>query len=316
MKNYLYYNEDSINSILAQSEKGLLTVNVLEDENSITDSANTSDEERLTGDLSSKLFGMGATITGDKAKIKSESEAVYELIKNVQEKVLHDYAFDKVLDYLSENKLLVTDNYQIGDMLLIKDKLAFFDSEYILSLFSEDGVIKYINDQNNDAAIVSINNSKEQLAKNKALTEKQKTVVKAKIVEEERKIKKQNEINDNQRKDLKKIIKLFQDIVPYERFIMIQNFLIPIDDNCLRDKPKIVAFKYGGELSLLGYITNIIEPSNEQADESDREEESNPFRNIYSSLNQVMLGLFGKNEKVYIVHPIAIYYENDINSNK
>lgn len=38
---------------------------------------------------------------------------------------------------------------------------------------------------------------------------------------------------------------------------MTNNYLIPLDDRNFRDVPEIVAFKFGGEMSVFGYITNI-----------------------------------------------------------
>ncbi|MCI5948242.1 MAG: hypothetical protein MRZ22_04835, partial [Oscillospiraceae bacterium] len=68
-----------------------------------------------------------------------------------------------------------------------------------------------------------------------------------------------------------------------------------------RDNPDIVAFKYGGNISIFGYVTNII-----TADEEPNK--NNDFAAVYDSVNQVMISMFKEQNKIYVVHPVALYY--------
>lgn len=99
---------------------------------------------------------------------------------------------------------------------------------------------------------------------------------------------------------VKKIINAVLNIVPYNKFGIMGDYLIVLDDEYFRDKTKVVAYKYGGKMSMLGYLTNIVNNDVTQDD-------SNVFRTFPALINTFMLGFFNKNE-IKIIHPVAIYY--------
>ena len=148
MRRFLYYDEDSINSFLAQIEKGLLTKKGKEKEITDTVSSQLDTTADITGDLSAKAIGIGASLKGDIQTTDSDTEATSKLVKNVQEKVLHDYAFDKVFEYMTSDHLLVESPQSIGDIILLNEHPTFLDFEYFQKLFSENGAIKFSNEQN------------------------------------------------------------------------------------------------------------------------------------------------------------------------
>lgn len=86
MRRFLYYDEDSINSFLAQIEKGLLTKKGKEKEITDTVSSQLDTTADITGDLSAKAIGIGASLKGDIQTTDSDTEATSKLVKNVQEK--------------------------------------------------------------------------------------------------------------------------------------------------------------------------------------------------------------------------------------
>lgn len=96
MRRFLYFDEDSINSSIAQIEQGLLTKGVVDETDGQTASCTEEVQSNITGDLSAKIFGIGASIQGDLKGINSDTEVATQLVRSVQEKALHDYAFDKV----------------------------------------------------------------------------------------------------------------------------------------------------------------------------------------------------------------------------
>ena len=98
-----------------------------------------------------------------------------------------------------------------------------------------------------------------------------------------------------------RMIEAMRNTLPYNRFIMTDNLLIPLTDKYLRDDPDIIAFKYGGNISIFGYITNII-------DSKEEKKHWNDFAPLYDAVNKIMLSLFKEKEKIFIVHPIALYY--------
>ena len=83
-------------------------------------------------------------------------------------------------------------------------------------------------------------------------------------------------------------------------FGIMDDYLISLDDEYFRDKANVAAFKYGGKMTCLGHITNIIN-ADIVADAS------SAFSSFPSIINSVMLTFFNKKE-IKVIHPIAIYY--------
>ena len=79
-----------------------------------------------------------------------------------------------------------------------------------------------------------------------------------------------------------------------------EDYLIVLDDEYFRDKTKVVAYKYGGKMTILGYLTNVVSNNVNQDD-------SNIFTTFPKMINTFMLGFFNKTE-IKIIHPVAIYY--------
>lgn len=300
MKRFLYYDDDSINSFLAQIEQGLLTSKERTKEHTDTSSSQTGITSNITGDLSAKLLGIGAALKGDIETTDSDTDIASKLVRNVQEKILHDYAFDKVYSYMIEKDLLASQPQSIGEIVLLNEHPTFLDFEYFQKLFSENGAIKFANEQNKKQADEAIKQLKTSLPKGSQLppeTKEQVRLIKAQIQELEDTIKKA----EPERKETAKTIEVIRNTIPYNRFIMTNNILVPFEDKNFRDNPEIIAFKYGGNISILGYVTNII-----SAD--DTPPQNNDFASIYSTLNQIMLGLFNGTDKIYILHPVALFY--------
>ena len=82
---------------------------------------------------------------------------------------------------------------------------------------------------------------------------------------------------------------------------MTEDMLIPLDDKNFRDAPEIIAFKYGGNISILGYITNIISAE-------DAPPQTNDFAGFYSTINQIMLNLFKEKDKIWSTNQRRYYY--------
>ena len=93
MKRFLYYNQDSINSFLAQIEQGLLIKEDTANEQTESLSTTSGLNANITGDLSAKVLGIGASLKGDIQATDADTDVTTTLIRNVQEKALHDYAF-------------------------------------------------------------------------------------------------------------------------------------------------------------------------------------------------------------------------------
>lgn len=293
MKRFLYYNQDSVNSFLAQIEQGLLVKDSSGEEDTESFSDTTSIQSDLTGDLSAKVFGIGAALKGNLHGDDSGTEVTTNLIRSVQEKVLHDYAFERVYNHVVENGLINNTDPQIGDIVLVTETPTFLDFNYFQQLFGENGAVKMVNEQNKkslDKTIEEIKGSVPKGAQMPPLIKQQIEAVKAKVNGAE-----------PERKDMVKTIEAMRNTLPYNRFVMTTNMLIPLDDDNFRDNPNIVAFKYGGNMSILGYVTNIVTTGDTPA-------RNNDFAPLYDAVNQIMLQIFKNQDKIYIVHPVALFY--------
>ena len=81
-------------------ESGLLKQETTGEEKTASGSSLSETKGSITGDLSAKVFGIGASTEGRVEASSSETQVATRLVRGVQEKVLHDFAFDKIYDYL------------------------------------------------------------------------------------------------------------------------------------------------------------------------------------------------------------------------
>jgi len=293
MRRFLYYNQDSINSLLAQIEQGLLLKRESEEEQAESVSSTREIQADVTGDLSAKVLGIGASLQGDIKNSDSDTEIATQMVRSIQEKVLHDYAFEKVYEYISSHNMINNENPAIGDIVSVNKLPTFLDFKYFQALFADDGAVKFSNEQTKKQLAEKINEIKQSVPKGTQIPE----VIRAQIKAVEDKVKNA----EPERKDMVKTIETIRNTLPYNRFVMTDYFLIPLDDKNFRDDPNIIAFKYGGDISIFGYVTNIIDAEEETTCDND-------FAPLYDTINRVMLSLFKNKQKVYILHPIALYY--------
>ena len=293
MKRFLYYNQDSVNSFLAQIEQGLLVKDSAGEENEESFSGTTSTQSDITGDLSAKVLGIGTTLKGTLQGDGAETEATSNLIKSVQEKVLHDYAFDRVFSHVVHSGLIQNEDPQIGDIVAITDTPTFLDFNYFQSIFDEKGAMKLINDQQKKAINEAIDKLKGEIPKGTQMPVPIKIQIDA--------LKNKANNAEPERRELLRMIEAIRTLLPYNRFVMTTNMLLPLDDEHFRDNPDIVAFKYGGKMTMFGYVTNIVSAG-------EAPERNNDFAPLYDAMNQIMLQMFKEQEKIYIVHPVALFY--------
>lgn len=89
-------------------------------------------------------------------------------------------------------------------------------------------------------------------------------------------------------------------------YISNKGYIIPIDDRYLRDYPESFGFKYGGSMTCLGYVTNII------GKDTHIEDNSNAFASLQHGINESLRSILPlSDDNLYIITPIAIYYTNN-----
>ena len=87
--------------------------------------------------------------------------------------------------------------------------------------------------------------------------------------------------------------------------ISTDGYLIPLEDKYFRINPTNLGFKYGGDITCVGVITNII------GEDTNPEDEKNIFATLQFNVNEMLRAILPNKEKnICVVHPIAVYYEN------
>ena len=100
-------------------------------------------------------------------------------------------------------------------------------------------------------------------------------------------------------KELQKQLSLLLKIFPYKSFICIDKYLVIFDEKYLREDIQKAPFKYGGEVNLVGYVTNTTHVN----------KISSFFSGPSDMINSILKSLFETSDDLFIVHPIALYYE-------
>lgn len=220
-----------------------------------------------------------------------------DVIKDIQKKIIHDESFDNFFSYLENNEMFKTTDYKVGDFVRCNSKFKIFDLNYFLKLFDENGFIDFLNKSNKEKANQIIEKEKSKLNREQR-REKREEI--EKIEKEAYEIVKKQE---DEYKSIETVINVIKSIMPYEKIILIDQFFLAGEDKYFRDNPEMLGFKYGGEISFVGYITNIVD----QKEEIDNEgiDALTEFKNLVNS----SILKFISNKEILVVHPIAIYYE-------
>lgn len=289
MRRFLYLNNDSLYSYISQINNGLPISST--DYSAISEEKSKDINSDVTGEFNADLKilskGFDAALKGnigDSVKKSNTKE-----VSNSIEKKIFDEAFDKLEKHLNSNSLIKNKNLIIGDFLKIKDEMFIVDLDYYKNIFSTDTVLDFVkkseieNRLNTQIAQIEVTGNGE-----KANYDKEKI---------RKEIKKQV---DTEYIEIKKIIEAIINIIPYNKFGIMGECLIVLDDEYFRDKTGVVAYKYGGQMTMLGYLTNIVNSNITQTDEI-------IFRTFPSIINTFMLSFFNKTE-IKIIHPVAIYY--------
>lgn len=104
MRRFIYYDKDGIESYLAQITSGISFSSSTETTNSNEIEHQESKKKNIHSDIGAKLAGIGAEIQEDIGKGETNKTSTNQLVKSLEEKVLSDYAFDKVFDFFQRIK--------------------------------------------------------------------------------------------------------------------------------------------------------------------------------------------------------------------
>ena len=112
------------------------------------------------------------------------------------------------------------------------------------------------------------------------------------------------DISNKQYDDIIVLIKALRSFIPYNRLLIsTDGYLIPLDDKYFRVDPSNLGFKYGGDITCVGMITNIIGES------TDPNDSKNIFATLQFTANEALRSILPTKETdLCVIHPIAVYY--------
>lgn len=298
MKQFLYLDTDIVNSIIAQSEKGLIT-----EISSQQESGKAKKKSRLFGTKANANGGgslwkfakaeAGLSVGGDWGNDQSEHFTSREMMA----KTLHDAAFDVAYAHIkpTEYKLGNDNSDEYGRYVELRRVFDFVDLDYLENLFSENGLIDFLKKSSRDKIQEEVDKTtsgmnREQLRKagNAIKTEIQKLVT----------------ASDKQYDDIHEIITAFKQLIPYSKMMISSDgYLVPLEDKYFRINPDNLGFKYGGEITCVGIITNIIGADTDPCDNK------NIFATLQFTVNEALRAILPTNkDNICVIHPIAVFY--------
>jgi len=295
MRRFIYLDTDTLNSYIAQIYDGLVQTQETETQSSQTTDKQSERTSNLGADADLKVFGKGIKGKIDFTYRHLKDTSNTELISDVQTKLLHDNAFDQLMNYLTKNGLLSNNN--IGDFCQINDDFYIMDLDYYKKIFGDKKFLDFIKKSERDKiqALLKIQQDFELAQEGANSNEIKKNYValaKSKSAE-----------SDKGYDDIKDIIDMLCTLVPYRRTLCIADNMVVLNDKYMRDNIDMTSFKFGGKVKVLGYITNKITVN------ANGSSNISPLAQVGIGLNQIMLSFFGQQSSLNIVHPIAIYYE-------
>jgi len=297
MKQFIYLDMDIVNSIIAQSQKGIVVQQTLSNDNQ----ENQADSMTMTLSGDTKFGGslfklieaagnLGIARTSDKSHVTMSTTS------DVIEKVLHDAAFDIAYEYINPYEVTVNqpEYDEEGNYILIRRAFNFVDLDYLEAFFSKNGLIDYLKEIE-EAQI------RQTIEGENSLNREQYRKSKSEINKE---IKKRIDLNNQQYDEVGRAITALRSMIPYNRMLISSDgYLIPLDEQYFRINPKNLGFKYGGEITCVGMITNIF------GEDTDPSDDNNIFATLqYTASEALRMILPTKENNICVVHPIAIYY--------
>ena len=303
MRRFIYLDTDTLNSYIAQIYDGLVQSQETQSQSETTVDKQSERTSNLEAGADLTVFGKGIEGKMDFTYRHLKDTSNTELISDVQTKLLHDNAFDQLMNYLNSNNLLT--EQKIGDFIEIHDDFYILDLDYYNKIFSEKKFVDFLKKSERDKiqALLKIQQDIELAQPNANTNEINKRYsyqFKAACSE-----------SDKSYDNIKEIIDMLILLIPYRHTMCIGSNMVVLNDKYMRDNIEMTSFKFGGKIKVLGYITNEINSNSdeEETDDSPKEKTSSPIADIGIGINQMMLSFFSQQGSLKVIHPIAIDYE-------
>ena len=292
MRRFIYLDTETLNSYIAQIYDGLIKTHEENtqqiDESSEESSHSISPNAAIDFTLLGK--GMEGKIEYIFKSLKANKDST--LINKVETKMLHDNAFDLLINHINKHEDLKDGN--IGKFIELFNSFYILDFLYYKELFNDANFINFLIDSSMENIIKEIENEKSKLTTG---TPNKKQIIK----EIDNKLAAFRKEQESEYSNALKLIDIITKIIPYQRVLCINDCIVTLSDEIIRDNIQMSSFKYGGKIKVFGYITNIIHKNTDQ---------NLPiFAEIINKINSAILPEIVNKDEVKIIHPIAIYYE-------
>lgn len=298
MKQFLYLDNDIVNSIIAQNEQGLIQSLSSEQEANETESDATHGNIAVKGTIGGSLFKLAKAEVDLSSNIGyDESSSTFYASKELVSKTLHDAAFDMAYTYIDPSVCAIKDhsNDDYGNYIEVTRVFDFIDLDYLEKLFAKGGFIEYLKKTEKEKIEALGEEAKSQMNREqlRAKSSEIRSFIKDKIAK-----------NSKQYEDVHDIIVAFKQLIPYSKMLISNDgYLVPLDDNYFRINPANMGFKYGGEITCVGMITNII------GEDTDPCDDKNIFATLQFSVNEALRSILPTSEtNLCVIHPIAVFY--------
>lgn len=298
MKQFIYLDTNIVNSIIAQNENGLTKDTKTESSSTIDKKAHSSIDSKIKGNMEggiaklAKLQGqidLGAEIGRENGNSSTKRELI--------EKTMHDASFNIAYEYIKANKIIIGNETfdDCGEYIELSRVFDFVDLNYLEGLFSSNGMLDYLKKTTEN----EIKKGTQQIID--GLNREQRRTSMAQISD---KIKRMVDEKNKEYDDISEAINVFKKMIPYSRMLISNDgYLIPLDEQFFRVNPSSVGFMYGGEITCVGMISNII------GKDTNPNDESNIFATLQYLINECLRTILPtKQNNICVVHPIAVYY--------
>ena len=301
MKSFIYLDTDTINSYIAQIDDGLKTLQTSTNQNSTDISKQGSHTVDGEGEIDFSILGKGIDAKLDYIYNHIRTTTSANLYSDVETKIMHDNAFHQVIDHLEKENLFVSDDIKIGQFIKVSGDFHLLDLEYYKKLFDEQDFIDMMDEPKLAEIDVLYDAEFQSATANLTLSREVRRSPEYKNAEKKLKESKQKARDElaKSNTELRKQLSLLLKIFPYKSFMCIDNYLVIFDEKYLREDIQKAPFKYGGKINMVGYVTNttLVNKS------------SSFFSGPSDLINTILKSLFESDNDLFIVHPIALYYE-------
>ena len=292
MRRFIYLDTETLNSYIAQIYDGLIKTH--EENTQQIDESSEESSHSISPNAAIDFTLLGKGIEGKVEYIFKSLKANKDstLINKVETKMLHDNAFNLLINHINKHEDLKDGN--IGKFIELFNSFYILDFLYYKELFNDANFINFLIDSSMENIIKEIENEKSKLTTG---TPNKKQIIK----EIDNKLAAFRKEQESEYSNALKLIDIITKIIPYQRVLCINDCIVTLSDEFIRDNIQMSSFKYGGKIKVFGYITNIIHKNTDQ---------NLPiFAEIINKINSAILPEIVNKDEVKIIHPIAIYYE-------